>query len=32
MEKQSFGKGVGVGSSIAIIIAVICELFHNGGI
>ncbi len=32
MEKQSFGKGVGVGSSVAVIIAVICELFHNGGV
>ena len=32
MEKNSFGKGIGVGSSIAVIIAVICELFHNGGV
>ena len=32
MEKSSFGKGIGIGSSVAVIIAVICELFHNGGV
>tara|TARA_Y100000310_G_scaffold205846_1_gene206205 strand:- start:72 stop:173 length:102 start_codon:yes stop_codon:yes gene_type:complete len=30
MEKNSFGKGIGIGGAVAIIISVICQLTHNG--
>ena len=32
MDKNSFGKGIGTGSVIAVIIAVICQITHNGGL
>jgi hypothetical protein len=32
MEKNSFGKGIGIGGAVAVIIAVICQLFNHGGI
>ena len=31
MDKNSFGKGIGVGGAVAVIIAVICQLFDGGG-
>jgi len=30
MEKNSFGKGIGIGGSVAVIIAIICQLFDSG--
>jgi len=30
MEKNTFGKGIGIGGAVAIIIAVICQITHNG--
>ena len=30
MEKNSFGKGIGIGSAVAVIIGIICQLTHNG--
>jgi len=32
MDKNSFGKGIGTGSVIAVIIAVICQVVHGGPI
>jgi len=32
MDKNSFGKGAGIGGSIAVIIAIICQLVDHGGI
>ncbi len=32
MDKNSFGKGAGIGGAVAIIISIICSLTHNGGI
>ena len=32
MGKGSFGKGIGIGSTIAVIIAVICQVTHNGAL
>jgi len=29
-HKGTFGKGLGIGSTIAVIIAVICQLFDHG--
>jgi len=28
-DKNSFGKGLGIGSSVAIIIGIICQLFDG---
>ena len=30
MDKNSFGKGAGIGAAIAAIIAIICQITHNG--
>ena len=30
MDKNSFGKGAGIGAAIAAIIAIICQIMHNG--
>jgi len=30
MDKNSLGKGAGIGGAIAVIIAIICQLTHNG--
>jgi len=30
MDKKDFGKGAGLGGSIAVIIAIICQLFDSG--
>ena len=30
MDKNAFGKGAGVGSAVAVIIAVICQITHDG--
>jgi len=32
VDKNSFGKGAGIGGAVAVIIAVICQLFDSGGI
>ena len=32
MEKNTFGKGIGVGGTVAVIIGIICQLTHNGGV
>ena len=32
MDKKSFGKGAGIGGAVAIIISVICQLTHSGGL
>ena len=32
MDKKDFGKGAGIGGIIAIIITVLCQVVHNGGI
>ena len=32
MDKNSFGKGIGVAGAVAAIIAIICQITHNGGI
>ena len=32
MDKNSLGKGAGIGGAVAVIIAIICQLTHNGGI
>ena len=32
MEKNTFGKGIGIGSAVAVIIGIICQLTHNGGV
>jgi len=29
-HKGTFGKGLGIGSGLALIIAIICQLFDNG--
>ena len=30
MDKNSFGKGAGIGGAVAVIIAIICHLFDGG--
>ena len=30
MEKNTFGKGIGIGGAVAVIIGIICQLTHNG--
>jgi len=30
MDKNSFGKGAGIGGAVAVIIAIICQLFDGG--
>jgi hypothetical protein len=30
MDKNAFGKGAGIGSAIAVIIAIICQVTHEG--
>jgi len=32
MVKGTFGKGIGIGSAIAVIIAVVCQVTHNGAL
>jgi len=32
MEKNTFGKGIGVGGTVAVIIGIICQLTHNGSV
>jgi hypothetical protein len=32
MDKKDFGKGAGIGGIIAVIITVLCQVTHNGGI
>jgi len=32
MKNSSFGKGIGIGSAVAVIIAVICQVTHNGAL
>ena len=32
MDKNSFGKGIGVAGAVAAIIAIICQITHNGAI
>jgi len=32
MKKNDIGKGAGVSGAVAVIVTVICQLFHNGGI
>jgi len=30
MDRKDFGKGAGLGGAVAIIIAIICQLFDSG--
>ena len=30
MDRKDFGKGAGIGGAVAVIIAIICQLFDNG--
>jgi len=30
MEKNTLGKGIGIGGAVAVIIGIICQLMHNG--
>ena len=30
MEKNTLGKGIGIGGVVAVIIGIICQLTHNG--
>ena len=30
MEKNTFGKGIGIGGAVAVILGIICQLTHNG--
>ena len=30
VDKNSFGKGAGIGGAVAVIIAIICQLFDSG--
>jgi len=30
MDKKDFGKGAGIGGAVAVIIAIICQLFDSG--
>jgi len=30
MDRKDFGKGAGIGGAIAVIIAIICQLFDSG--
>ena len=32
MEKNTIGKFAGVSGAVAVIVTVICQIFHNGGI
>ena len=32
MDKNSFGKGIGVAGAVALIITIICQITHNGAI
>tara|TARA_R100000687_G_C6318716_1_gene103941 strand:- start:141 stop:242 length:102 start_codon:yes stop_codon:yes gene_type:complete len=32
MDKNNIGKMAGVGGAIAVIITVVCQLFHAGGV
>ena len=30
MDRKDFGKGAGIGGAVAVIIAIICQLFDGG--
>jgi len=30
MDRKDFGKGAGIGGAVAVIIAIICQLFDSG--
>jgi len=30
MEKNSFGKGIGIGGALAIIVGILCQVFDSG--
>jgi len=30
MDRKDFGKGAGIGGALAVIIAIICQLFDSG--
>jgi len=32
MDKKSFGSGAGIGGVIALIVTVLCQVLHNGGV
>jgi len=32
MDKNAFGKGAGIGGIIAVIVTVLCQVLHNGGV
>jgi len=32
MEKNSFGKGIGIGGALAIIVGILCQVFDSGGV
>ena len=32
MQKKSIGKTAGISGAVALIVTIICQLFHSGGI
>tara|TARA_Y100001951_G_scaffold5262_1_gene3386 strand:+ start:239 stop:340 length:102 start_codon:yes stop_codon:yes gene_type:complete len=32
MDRKDFGKGAGIGGAVAVIITIVCQLFHAGGV
>jgi len=30
MDKNSFGKGIGIGGALAVIVGILCEVFDSG--
>ena len=32
MDKNAFGKGAGIGSAVAVVIAIICQVTYNGAL
>jgi hypothetical protein len=30
MEKNSFGKGIGIGGALAIVVGILCQVFDSG--
>ena len=32
MDKNSFGKGIGIGGALALIVGILCQVFDSGAI
>ena len=30
MEKNSFGKGIGIGGALAVLVGILCQVFDSG--